>query len=251
MAEGVGLPLYPESVQPAERRDNDAAAEHRGHDSGGRRPPASAEAPLPRDIGDVVFLMGVPQADVTPAVQKALTDIMAEFDRIRIERDRLREQVIYLTEQADSHAFLPVLNRRALQREMTRVLSRLEQAGIGAAFLYLGFANLREVLVHHGRAAADAALTKAAHVVRQHIRAGDVLGDMGTGDLGLILVPVEAQTVVEKAREIAESVERRTAEKEGGSLGLRVVWGLRHLAPGDEPRQVFADAAAACQPAST
>lgn len=247
MAEVVGQPPPLDTVQPAERRDNETAPERHGREGDGHRPAAS-ETALPRNIDDVVFIMGVPQADVTPGVRAALSHIMAEFDRIRVERDRLREQVSYLTELADGHAFLPVLNRRALQRELTRVLSRLEQAGTEATFLYLGFANLGSVLGEHGRVAADAALTKAANVVRQHIRASDVLGEMGTGDLGLILAPIDPETAAAKAREIAAAVEQRTAEKEGGAHGLLVVWGLRRLAPGDEPRQVFADAAAAAQP---
>ncbi len=250
MAEGIGLPPPVDTVLPAERRDNESAAEREGWEGAGKRLPAAPPPPPPRDIGDVVFLMGVPQADVTPAVQSALTNIMAEFDRIRIERDRLRDQVVYLTEIADAHAFLPVVNRRALQREMTRILSRLAQSGVGAAFLYIGFTNLRELLVHEGRVAADAALVKAVHLVRQHIRASDLLGEMGTGDLGLILVPIDPETAVLKAREIVDAIDGQTAEKGGGALGLRAVWGLRHLMPGDEPRRVFADAAAACQTAS-
>jgi diguanylate cyclase (GGDEF)-like protein len=247
MADVVGQPPPLDAVQPADRRDNDAAERH-GRDGEARRQPVP-EPPLPRNIDDVVFIMGVPQAEVTPAVRGALGHIMAEFDRIRVERDRLREQVSYLTELADGHAFLPVLNRRALQRELARVLSRLQQAGTEAAFLYLGFVNLGDVLAGHGRAAADAALIKAANVVRQHIRASDVLGEMGTGDFGLILSPIDPETAVAKAREIAAAVEQRTAEKEGGALGLRVVWGLRHLASGEEPRQIFADAAEAARPA--
>lgn len=247
MADVIGQPPPPDTVQAAERRDNDPPPDRRGREPDGQRHPAD-ETPLPRNIDDVVFIMGIPQADVTPAVHAALTHIMAEFDRIRSERDRLREQVSYLTEVADGHAFLPVLNRRALQRELARVLSRLEQAGTEATFLYLRFVNLGDVLARNGRTVADAVLIKAAHVVRQHTRSSDVLGEMGTGDLGLILSPIDPETAVAKAGEIAEAVERRTAEKEGGVYGLRVVWGLRRLAPGDEPRQVFADAAEQVKP---
>ncbi len=43
------------------------------------------------DISDVAFIMGIPEGELTPSVQEALTIIMKDFDRQRDELEHARE----------------------------------------------------------------------------------------------------------------------------------------------------------------
>ena len=90
-----------------------------------------------RNIADVAFIMGIPAAELTANVQEALSIIMAEFDRVRGELDHIKEHALYLEEMADSHPFLPIMSRRALLRELSRVLTRAERTETNNSFLYL------------------------------------------------------------------------------------------------------------------
>lgn len=202
----------------------------------------SPAEPLPRNIDDVVFIMGIPQDEVTPRVHDALTAIMAEFDRIRAERDRLLEQNAYLQEVADGHSFLPVLNRRALLRELSRILARAERSETTSAFLYIQLLGLERVRQDHGRAVADELLVRVANIIRQELRESDVVGSMDSGDFGVVLPLIDAETAAAKAADVTAAIERRTAEVDRGILSLRARTGVYGFRPGDEARDVLAAA---------
>ena len=225
-----------ESSPIVDRRQREPREDGGQHPSGHDDRPASEHTP--RNIDDVVFIMGISQDEVTPGVHQAMTNIMAEFDAVRLERDRLREQNHHLHEQADHHTFLPAFNRRALLRELSRFLSHTEQADTAGAFLYLDIVNLADVRAGHGQAAADAALIKAANVIKEHIRGSDVIGSMDAGDFGVVLTLIDPATAADKVREIVEAIERRTAEGYNGRHALRVRHGLHVFGPGEEARDI-------------
>ena len=200
-------------------------------------------AASPRNIDDVVFLMGIPQGEVTPAVRQALTNIMGEFDRVRIQRDRLVGQVHHLEALADAHGLFPILNRRAFVRQLARILARAAQAQVGAALLYLAVDNGDDIRRRFGRQGLEDGLVRAAGVLVQAVRANDVVGSLDAGDFGVILAPIDPPAAEEKAAEIVSAVVRRSAEH--GRPPLNVRWGLHAFAAGDTPDSILAAAAVA------
>ena len=202
----------------------------------------------PHSIADAVSIMGIDANEVTPGVQRALTHIMEEFDRVRIERDHLRDQNHYLHELADSHPFLPVINRRALQRELSGFLARSEQPETAGAFLYLDMTNLADVRRRQGQAAADQALIKAANVIKQHTRASDVIGSMDAGDFGVVLTLIDPATAADKVGEIVAAIERGTGEGYAGQHTLRVRAGLHIFGPTEEAHDIIEAADRAARP---
>ena len=90
----------------------------------------------PKDVSSV---LGIPEAEFTPRVRDAVMKLMAEVDRLRQELEAMKRRLDKAEEEADQDGLLPVLNRRAFVREMTRIMSFGERYD-----LEIGRASCRE-----------------------------------------------------------------------------------------------------------
>ncbi len=186
-----------------------------------------------RNIADVAFIMGIPAAELTAKVQEALTIIMAEFDRVRGELDHIKEHAHYLEELTDQHPFLPVMSRRALLRELSRVLTRAESAETTSSFLYLGITNFEDIKRTQGRLAAEAAMAHAVAVLSESLRGSDFVGGLEGNDLAVILTVTEEAAAIEKAQELVVVLAGRPFEWQGQTINLAVAWGLHSFDAGE------------------
>jgi diguanylate cyclase (GGDEF)-like protein len=186
-----------------------------------------------RNIADVAFIMGIPAAELTAKVQEALTIIMAEFDRVRGELDHIKEHAHYLEELTDQHPFLPVMSRRALLRELSRVLNRAESTETTSSFLYLGITNFEDIKRTQGRLAAEAAMAHAVAVLGESLRGSDFVGGLEGNDLAVILTVTEEAAAIEKTQELVVALAGRPFEWQGQTINLAVAWGLHSFDAGE------------------
>lgn len=227
----IEVPGFIPAVAAPEPRDQ------QGRQDPQRHPEAEDEAidepSGERNIADVAFIMGIPATELTAKVQEALSIIMAEFDRVRGELDHTKEHAHYLEELTDSHPFLPIMSRRALLRELSRVLARAERTESDSSFLYLDITNFEDIKRTLGRLAAEAALAHAAAVLGESLRGSDFVGGLEGNDLGVILTVVEDAGAVEKSEELVAAVVSRPFEWRGRTINLVVAWGLHAFAAGE------------------
>ena len=189
-------------------------------------------------ISDVAFIMGIPESELTPSVQEALTIIMKEFDRQRDELEHAREYTSFLEDVADRHAFLPVMNRRALMRELAIVLGRAEQAETTSVFLYFHVRNAEDFRLSHGHGIAETALLRTVEVLRERLRASDAIGSMDGHDFGVILAATAKDGALDKARELVAALDEQTFVLGEGKHRLDVACGFHLLEAGDTVEKV-------------
>jgi diguanylate cyclase (GGDEF)-like protein len=189
-------------------------------------------------ISDVAFIMGIPESELTPSVQEALTIIMKEFDRQRDEIEHAREYTSFLEEVADRHAFLPVMNRRALMRELALVLARAEHAETTSVFLYFHVRNAEEFRLVHGHGIAETALVRTVEVVRERLRASDAIGSMDGHDFGVILAATEMDGALDKARVLVTALDGQAFVLGKEKYRLDVACGFHLIEAGDTVEEV-------------
>ncbi len=88
------------------------------------RDAGGADAPSP--IEETVLLAGVPESEMTPRVRQALMGLLGEVDRLRRELDESRNRIAFLERLADEDSLMPIANRRAFVRELSRMMAFAE-----------------------------------------------------------------------------------------------------------------------------
>ena len=85
---------------------------------------ATSAAPV-----DQATFLGLTETELSPNVRAALTALLDEVRSLRDELDRTRKRISHLERVADEDAMLPIANRRAFVRELTRLISFSERYG--------------------------------------------------------------------------------------------------------------------------
>ena len=191
---------------------------------------------------DIFTVMDIPAEEVTPKVQQTLSQIMAEFDKLRDELSHARSHILYLEELSETHTSLPLINRRGLHRELSRVLALGERAGVVNTFVCFHVRNIESIRRKFGHAAAEAGLTWAADCLSAACRDTDIVGSMGGHDFGLILTMADSENATEKAAAIAFDLEGGSFPWDGERLSLKTAFGLHTFIPGDNAESVMGNA---------
>ncbi|NQV46998.1 MAG: GGDEF domain-containing protein [Rhodospirillaceae bacterium] len=191
---------------------------------------------------DPTTIMGIPAAEVTPRVQETLTNLMVEFDSTRAELKSAKAHIQYLEELSESHSYLPIINRRGLHRELSRMLALAERAEISNTFVCFHIRNIQDIRRKYGLGAAENALIWAAEILNAGIRDTDVIGSLGGHDLGVILTVAEAESAADLAAKLAEALEQGAFPWDGERLSLKTAHGQHTFRPGDSAETVMAGA---------
>lgn len=228
-----------DAAAAASRRDSVKAASKTGSSASTS---AAAGAQASRDSASI---MGVPEAELTPNVQRALLSLMGEVDQLRKETEALRAKIRDLESLADHDVFLPVLNRRAFLREVSKALALAERHDAPSALLYMDLNGFKKINDTHGHAAGDTALRQVAELIAAHVRETDAVGRLGGDEFGVVLTLTPAAAAERKAEELAETIANTSIMHEGVELRLGAAWGVRALDGDVDVETAMAEADAA------
>lgn len=190
---------------------------------------------------DVTAIMGIPEDEFTPRVRAAIMTLMAEVDRLRQDLETTKGKLETLQSQADRDVLLPVLNRRAFVRELSRMLAFAERYSVPVALIYLDLNGFKPVNDAYGHAAGDAALLHICETLSQNIRESDILGRLGGDEFGLILPKSDMETAQRKALALHERLRERPFVWQGVVLPVTFAHGVSVIQSG----QTASDAIAA------
>src|SRR5215470_13446278 len=135
-----------------------------------RRALAQAGAQVRAQPADRSEFLGVPEAELTPAVKTAIQTLITELDDLRTEVGRLKARLAETEDLADRDALTPLLNRRALVRELGRIRTFAQRYGSPASLVYFDLDDLKGVNDRFGHAAGDAVLKATAERLVANVR---------------------------------------------------------------------------------
>ena len=202
---------------------------------------APTAASAARQADSAAFL-GLGETDLTPAVQAALTTLLAEIDELRLEVGRLKARLNEAEDLADQDALTPLLNRRAFVRELRRVLTFAQRYGGPASLIYFDLDGFKAVNDRFGHAAGDEALKAVAERLTAHVRESDIVGRIGGDEFGVILVQADLSAALAKAASLADAIEREPVQCGEWLAPLKISFGVRQLDPALSAEQVLAEA---------
>ena len=205
------------------------AARARRAKSAGESSPASRPA-APEDIATIA---GIPEAELTPNVRSAILRLMQEVDELRRQLAYAQKRAEQLEQVADEDPMLPVLNRRAFVRELSRAQSLAQRHGIPSSLVYLDVNGMKAINDTHGHAAGDAVLLNICQRLREQLRQADVVGRLGGDELGVILVHTDEAAAALKARSLVDVIREKPVSWSGTELPVSLAYGHAALSGGE------------------
>jgi diguanylate cyclase (GGDEF)-like protein len=186
-----------------------------------------AEALVPATV------LGIPEPEFTPRVRDAIMGLMSEVDSLRRELTQARARLDEAEKAADQDHLLPLLNRRAFVRELTRYIAFTGRYNTPAALIYFDLNRLKATNDTLGHAAGDAVLIQFANVLLAQVRESDCVGRLGGDEFAILLSHATQDQAMKKADALAEAVQATPAQWNGHFIPVSFAYGAFELQPGD------------------
>ncbi|MBT4044909.1 MAG: GGDEF domain-containing protein [Rhodospirillaceae bacterium] len=211
-----------------------------------RRNPAAAAASYASssDLGvaatqDSASVMGIPEPELTPKVRQAIMTLMQEVEGLRTEMERVNSRLAHMERLADQDTLVPVPNRRAFVREMSRVISYNQRYDAVSSLVYFDLNDFKQINDKYGHAAGDATLMHVAAALTENLRESDMLGRLGGDEFGVILSHTDAAQALEKGRQLAHAIMAKPVDYEGAKITVTASYGITTFKPGDSAQEAM------------
>ena len=174
------------------------------------------------DFAAIVKLL---DGELSPDVRAAVAKLVGEVEKLRRELGSARNRVGYLERLADQDSLVPLVNRRAFVRELSRTMSYARRYRVPCSVLYFDVNELKVINDNFGHAAGDAALVRVAETLIASVRDFDIVGRLGGDEFGVILVHVDEKVAAEKAAILAAAVAANPLVYRQSEIRLSVAYG--------------------------
>jgi len=190
---------------------------------------AKTEDAARADPVDQASFLGLSETELSPSVRAALQTLLEEVSRLRDELQRTRKRIAHLERLADEDAMLPIANRRAFVRELTRLISYSERYGSPGSVLYFDLNGMKAINDRFGHAAGDAVLQHFATLLVNNVRDSDVVGRLGGDEFGVILAQADHPQAEEKAQQLLDVIKTSPMDWEGNPIALSCAVGIHQF----------------------
>jgi diguanylate cyclase (GGDEF)-like protein/PAS domain S-box-containing protein len=150
-------------------------------------------------------------------------DTQGKVVHIRGTARDITEQKAYeqqLTYQAEHDSLTGLYNRHYFQEELERLVARVARSGASAALLYIDLDQFKYINDTLGHAAGDRLLLEATHLLREHVREGDLLARFGGDEFTLLFYNIDAEDAELTAQKIRKLFEDYAYYDSGNSFNV-------------------------------
>ncbi len=198
------------------------------------RAPAAVAGP-----SNVLAAAGIDEGKLTPKLRRTVLSLLAEADSLQHQLTEAQARIASLEKLVDEDPLIPVCNRRAFMRELTRMMAFAGRYGVPASLVYFDVNNMKQINDLYGHAAGDAALMQVARILVESVRATDVVGRLGGDELGVLLVQTDKALAEHKAAELAALVEKQPIAWQSHRLPVSVAFGTYAFHGGENATAVL------------
>lgn len=225
-----------------ERNSPSRPARSVAHAAYARRVEAAASVDHVDQVLPTASVLGIPEAEFTPKVRDAIMGLMNEVENLRRELAQTKSRLDEVEKAADQDGMLPLLNRRAFVRELTRYISFTGRYNTPASLIYFDLNHLKKTNDTHGHAAGDAVLAHFADVLLAHVRDSDCVGRLGGDEFGVLLSHANQEQALKKADVLATALKASPTQWNGTTIPVSFAYGAFELKAGDNPDSAMARA---------
>lgn len=185
---------------------------------------------------------GLDPAELTPNVRAALARLTSQVQALQADRARLIQKLREAEELADTDTLVPVFNRRAFVRELTRVISFAQRYGVQASVVYFDLDGFKQINDRFGHPAGDAILKAVGQTLLANIRESDLAGRVGGDEFAVILAKAGAEDARAKGTQLADAISQMRVTYMGQTLSVGAAFGAYCFEDGDTAERALSRA---------
>ncbi len=168
---------------------------------------------------------GIDPDGLDPALSRLINELYDETALVQEKVASLSRQLLRLEQLADEDALMPVANRRAFIRELSRLIALASRYGTESALVYIDLNGMKQINDRFGHNAGDAALQHVAKILIDHVRHADVVARLGGDEFGILLVRSNQEAAEQKAAALAEHLIAHPVIWNGNTINLSASFG--------------------------
>ena len=174
-----------------------------------------------------------------PRLDNAYED---NVEDLKAEVLRLRAYVKELERAADTDPLIPVYNRRAFLRELSRAQSVFDRYQIMTSMLFFDLNGFKSVNDRYGHVIGDELLVSIGNILQRHIRDCDLVARLGGDEFGVLLFKTDLDLARAKAQKLADMVKDNFIKMPTGKVSVTASWGVSLVKTGMSPERILGDA---------
>lgn len=176
----------------------------------------------------------LPEGHLTPEVRAVLNSLLSEVESLRRDLQSARDRLELAERAADQDHLLPLLNRRAFVRELSRHISNVARYGTPSSLLYFDLDGFKRINDAYGHSAGDAVLAHFAATLCANVRDSDVVGRLGGDEFGVILAYANEAQAQRKAEALMNALTASPARWNGARVAVGFSYGAFELVAGED-----------------
>lgn len=155
------------------------------------------------------------------------------------EVTRLRLRVLELEASADMDPMLPIYNRRAFMREVSRAQSVKSRYGMESSIVFFDLDGFKFINDRYGHGIGDKILEQVAESLLSGVRQCDMVARLGGDEFGVLLFKSDQMIAKAKAGALACRIGDLSLQHPDGPIGIAANWGTAPCEPGDSATKVL------------
>ena len=190
---------------------------------------------LTRVLQDAATPLYQRSADADAVLVKSNEELSGEIARLRL-------RILELEHAADTDPLVPVYNRRAFLREISRAQTVMQRYDMLSTIIFFDLNEFKSVNDRFGHGVGDQLLKMIGEVLQEGVRDCDMVARLGGDEFGILLFKSDIKVARAKAQTLCCRIADQAVEVETGSVNITAAWGVAPCEPGDSVEQVLARA---------
>ena len=151
------------------------------------------------------------------------SDLVSENKSLSSEITRLRLRVLELERTADTDPLMPVYNRRAFMRELSRAQTVMARYDMLSSVIFFDLNEFKSINDRFGHGIGDELLQKTGEVLLTGVRDCDMVARLGGDEFGVLLFKTDPQTARAKAATLSCRISEQKVEMPTGDINLSLI----------------------------
>lgn len=193
-------------------------------------------------MSDRLSMLGIPEGEMTPSVNLAVSALLEKLDDVNRELSRTKENLSEIERLVDVDCLAPIPNRRAFMRRLSWTITMFERYGHPSTILYFDINEFKNINDQYGHAAGDLAIRHISQLLTTTMRESDFLARIGGDEFAVIMYHANEEAAKKRGAKIVEKLSQTPFLFNGAQVHVSAAFGCHAVRTGDDAESALASA---------